>query len=536
MTSTFPTDLDALTNPSSNDPTNSPTVPHAEQHTTANDALEALEAKVGVDGSDDETSLDYLVKSANQPGHTHVGVSVLEFDGASKTVFHGQFWPVGPSLGVCLWEAWIRIDGDGGIYWISDGYGGGHAMLAGFSVRSPTGNVWINGALVTFGGDYTAAVGEWLHMSVEWSGTQIVTRINGVPVGMTAASGTRTSLEGTIYMGGSDHNNWDGAIAQVRGFEGHRPSSLTADEQVTVCERPLGPETIARSSGGRAQFLADYTGLTDRGLLVPDLSDGYRGLLHHGMLWKGNIPNSGGKSGRPLPRPVIDPTCPLNPHETVALTSAVPAAPATPAGAKIFDSFSRAEQLPTWLDSTIEQLSLGATEAGSLGPKVWQGSDIAWGIQQGRAIQTAFGGVKWVQNDSADMDVRIDRRVVNGLHGTGLAFRVQDASNFWYVNTIGPTSAPSGGDGQVRVGRKVAGVATDVGTPALPATNWTTLRATAAGTTITIYVDNGSGGWTQIAQYLSQTVFQAEVGAGVFCPNLDGPRLGFRRHDNFTVL
>jgi hypothetical protein len=59
MPISFPTALDALTNPTATDPMNSPTVPHPQQHSDANDILESLEAKVGIDGSDDPTSHDY---------------------------------------------------------------------------------------------------------------------------------------------------------------------------------------------------------------------------------------------------------------------------------------------------------------------------------------------------------------------------------------------------------------------------------------------------------------------------------------------
>jgi len=55
----FPTGLDALTNPTSSDGLNSPD--HAGQHADANDAIEALEAKVGVNSSAVVTSLDYKV-------------------------------------------------------------------------------------------------------------------------------------------------------------------------------------------------------------------------------------------------------------------------------------------------------------------------------------------------------------------------------------------------------------------------------------------------------------------------------------------
>jgi len=59
MATLFPTSLDALTNPLSTDPLNSPS--HANQHINANDAIEALEAKVGQNNSTVVTSHDYKI-------------------------------------------------------------------------------------------------------------------------------------------------------------------------------------------------------------------------------------------------------------------------------------------------------------------------------------------------------------------------------------------------------------------------------------------------------------------------------------------
>jgi hypothetical protein len=53
----FPTSLDNLSNPVSTDTLASPD--HAVQHANINDAVEALQAKVGIDSSTDATSLDY---------------------------------------------------------------------------------------------------------------------------------------------------------------------------------------------------------------------------------------------------------------------------------------------------------------------------------------------------------------------------------------------------------------------------------------------------------------------------------------------
>ena len=59
MATNFPASLDTLTNPSATDTLDSP--PHDEQHADANDAIEALQAKVGVDSSAIATSHDYKI-------------------------------------------------------------------------------------------------------------------------------------------------------------------------------------------------------------------------------------------------------------------------------------------------------------------------------------------------------------------------------------------------------------------------------------------------------------------------------------------
>jgi hypothetical protein len=64
MAINFPTSLDALTNPTSGDTLASPD--HALQHANANDAIEALGAKVGITNSVVTTSLDYKVTTVEQ--------------------------------------------------------------------------------------------------------------------------------------------------------------------------------------------------------------------------------------------------------------------------------------------------------------------------------------------------------------------------------------------------------------------------------------------------------------------------------------
>jgi hypothetical protein len=60
MATTFPTTLDQLLNPAATDSVEF--VSHSAQHSNANDAIEALEAKLGVDNSTDTSTIDYKVR------------------------------------------------------------------------------------------------------------------------------------------------------------------------------------------------------------------------------------------------------------------------------------------------------------------------------------------------------------------------------------------------------------------------------------------------------------------------------------------
>ena len=68
MAINFPTGLDSLTNPTSSDNLNSPD--HAVQHANANDIVEALEVKVGINGSADTNSIDYKLSKLHHDVHT----------------------------------------------------------------------------------------------------------------------------------------------------------------------------------------------------------------------------------------------------------------------------------------------------------------------------------------------------------------------------------------------------------------------------------------------------------------------------------
>lgn len=83
----FPIVIDRYLNPSPTDDLENPVdgLDHHLQHGQINDSLNALEKKVGIDGSEDTTSLDYLLKQGVDPGHTH---SSTGGGGAARHLFN----------------------------------------------------------------------------------------------------------------------------------------------------------------------------------------------------------------------------------------------------------------------------------------------------------------------------------------------------------------------------------------------------------------------------------------------------------------
>src|SRR3990172_129733 len=77
MPTTFPTTLDDFTNPTPADNLSTPAVLHSTQHASINDAVEALEAKVGVDSSAVTASLDYKVANRQPLDATLTSIALL---------------------------------------------------------------------------------------------------------------------------------------------------------------------------------------------------------------------------------------------------------------------------------------------------------------------------------------------------------------------------------------------------------------------------------------------------------------------------
>ena len=162
MATSFPSGLDSLTNPSSGDSLSSPS--HSAQHANVNDAVEALEAKVGVNGSAVTTSLDYKVAQQGlvlvKTQTIGTGVSSVTVTGAFSSTFQNYkitvsggscsadnplYFQLSPAYGSQYYYSLIYASYAGGSPANANGanttsivyVGGGTDMTANFEVMNP---------------------------------------------------------------------------------------------------------------------------------------------------------------------------------------------------------------------------------------------------------------------------------------------------------------------------------------------------------------------------------------------------------------
>jgi hypothetical protein len=464
-------------------------------------------------------------------GPTHV----LEFDGTEMSVDYGIYWPQDTPVGHFFWEFWAMPgENTHARYLISDGYGGSHTVLFGFNPGprgySLFGNVWDGTQPNYFQSDEGPSPNEWGHYAVGWDGKNIITYYNGVPVGKQPFAGPRVSM-GTgwgatiLFIGGSNHQNLIGRIAQVRGYEDNNPRASSP-------ESSFAPQTVFSREG---QLLSYYFRPAET---VADLSDGYNGRLHDG--WPRGTKGfyfDYSCPGCPIPKFVIDPTAPdfSNPSNSERPTTLIGNPPATPGGARVFDSFTR--------DNSTYILGgkggLGTTEAGTAGKKTWQTNLGAteqqpFGILGGRAVLLANDrAVAWISTGESvgNLDVRVERAAGAYSSGvnTGLSFRVVDKDNFFFAYTS-DEEANASGPKKLTVGYYQAGARFVLasGVTMSPG-NWKTLRVVTTGLgTIGVYADN------TLVYSTTSPIFATATGAGLF-NNAPGLALT-NRWDNFTVL
>ena len=303
--------------------------------------------------------------------------------------------------------------------------------------------------IVSFGADAFPYVGQFAHSATGFSDGMVVQYYDGVPVGAVPFIGARicpnAGGNGKGHLGGSDHSNFIGRIAQYRIFEGTNPYKdivgggsyqLAAFQPQTV----LGSQCKGIDSNLLMRVSVPET-------TVADLSKGYpTGVSHAGQVRGTGLGARNERATYPAPQFTYDATIP-NP---LGLTAPVQPAGraysplAVPVGALVFDSIERKNS--TYAFDGVG--GMGSTEGGSLGALAWTQPDVYNVLAGTKPFGILNESFVYLVNDNnrtvahvaiaqTNLDIRVSR-TASDTYGmgisTGIAFRVTDMNNFCSVD------------------------------------------------------------------------------------------------------
>lgn len=98
MATNYPNQLDVLINPTANDKLNSNTVPHHQQHTDLNDAVEAIQTVLGLNPAGSELTVkDRIIKTEQDILHQSVlngltDVTINSVSNGQVLRYNGSAW------------------------------------------------------------------------------------------------------------------------------------------------------------------------------------------------------------------------------------------------------------------------------------------------------------------------------------------------------------------------------------------------------------------------------------------------------------
>lgn len=411
--------------------------------------------------------------------------------GTPSNVKHPKLWAVDTDYGPFFVETvWKPTTPNHLGYGLSDGAGGMHTILLGYQSNGTqwavTGNFYTGTGIYSFGTPYVGNLDQWAHVALGYDGSKVRIWVDGLIVFEEPYSGSRKYLaggsDGNFYVGGSYHNNFGGNIARVRLREGLCPFTFDFRPQLAFTRRIV---TDHVENFVTADFVADYTTASE---VFPDLGKGLWGELRDGTF------------SRLTPETDWPQFQNDRPRSTPSTHTPAP----VPEKALVFDSFSRANSGLLFSD----QLKLGSTEGGSLGPLAWSDGFGIMGESAYARYNTLYQNV--LETGQSNVEVRVDR--VWGTN-TGLALRYVNAQNFLLIQ---------GFPHEVRVINVVNGVYSIV--PVGVSQGYTTLRAVLNGSTVTVHADGSNLGTFAVPSAINGTKHGlAYAGSKSF-------------YDNFTVF
>jgi hypothetical protein len=246
----YPSSLDNFQNPTGASDLDTPAVLHSAQHANANDAIEALEAKVGVDGSAVTSSLDYKLTNpaSSDPGHVHT-LYLPKSLGTTKgdaLIFNGTAW-VRVAVGTDGQVLTADSAQSAGVHWTTPA---GSAVttkgdLLGYSTTPARVPVGTDGQVLV--ADSTQALGiKWAAGAAGSVATDTIFDAKGdLPVGTAADTAARLAV-------GTDGHVLTADSTQTTGVKWAAASGGTADDSNEGVAGQLTDATATGDAGSRA--------------------------------------------------------------------------------------------------------------------------------------------------------------------------------------------------------------------------------------------------------------------------------------------
>jgi len=402
----------------------------------------------------------------------------LRFPGYSgSNVYTGQFYPVGVPFYNCFYEWWVRVDSSGYVW--SDGYGGSHDMLFGFTAGDTTvqisGNMFDEYTGQSFGSWDNMKRGTVHHVSVAFTGTYIITWIDGVPTQRLARTAKRQNVPssgcGGGYLGGSDHQNAELILFSMRAYEFGLPRYIGDGD----C---FFPETNFTAANNDVVFCVNE--FNPNANMVNDKSSGFYGMKHDGF----RNYSVGGDPIYPQRASGVD-SLPQYVVDSIVIDSYTGGISSAPVGAKIYDFFERQDQVPAFTGSP----TIDSTQGGSLGKKKYIYSMYGGPIYAGIINKYCYFSGSSLQNyakvlgDGPSQDVRATFSNGTSEVAVDILSNVTDNNNKILARV-------SNGGQNLNLYKWVGGVFTSLG--GYSGTAITEVKLVVSGGTATVYGDGVS--------------------------------------------
>ena len=315
MATNFPASLDSLTNPSSSDSLNSPS--HSAQHANSNDAIEALQAKVGADGSAVTSSHDYKIANLeSRPVETKTASYTLVAADVNKRIVMNNAGATTITVNDAVFSAgdtvWLHNIGAGtttvtagtatvdtaGSLDVGQWEGGSLYFTSASSAIFFRGGGAVNYGAATGGTSSTITVGGESYTLLTFTSSNTLTVTKAGLFDILCVAGGATGANSSLACGGGGAGGYteftgvyfDANQTVTIGGAGGRTGGISACGHIATAGGGAGGSVNLRGDNGASGGGMGYTGGAGYGVGITNQGN-------RGGSWSGNSGGGGGGGG-----------------------------------------------------------------------------------------------------------------------------------------------------------------------------------------------------------------------------------------------